>query len=187
MHRVGPVSRSPTWSRAARCRPGARTRDAGPGNGIVGNIVRSPRQPGVRYGGRVDASVPGRSGDRHFSCRADPGPGCTMAYWSVALSGWGNPFAVFESPEQLTQGAEAVRHARAVGARTVREQGYVDAVAQLYTENVGLRQPARMQAYKTAMASVAPVNTKKRSEAPSSTPWHWPRLLIRSTIPMPTN
>jgi hypothetical protein len=85
-------------------------------------------------------------------------PGCAMAYWGIALSAWGNPFAGFKSPAQLSSGAEAVRRARAVGARTARERGYIDAVGQLYTEENSVLQPARMQAYEAAMASLAAAN-----------------------------
>ncbi|WP_445192248.1 hypothetical protein ACT009_17095 [Sphingomonas sp. Tas61C01] len=85
-------------------------------------------------------------------------PGCAIAYWGIAISIWGNPFAGFKTPAQLAQGAAAVRQARAVGGKTARERGYIDAVAQLYTEDPRLLQPARMQAYETAMAALASAN-----------------------------
>lgn len=85
-------------------------------------------------------------------------PGCAMAYWGIALSDWGNPFAGFKSPAQLAQGDKAVRQARATGAKTARERGYIDAVGQLYTEDAHILQPARMQAYEAAMGSVASAN-----------------------------
>lgn len=85
-------------------------------------------------------------------------PNCAMAYWGIALSNWGNPFAGFKSPAQLAQGAEAVRQARMVGARTPRERSYIDAVGQLYVEDARLLQPGRMEAYQAAMSSVAAAN-----------------------------
>jgi hypothetical protein len=85
-------------------------------------------------------------------------PQCAMAYWGIALSSWGNPFAGFKSPAQLASGSEAVRQARAVGARTARERSYIDAVGQLYVEDTRVLQPARMQAYEAAMGSVAAAN-----------------------------
>jgi hypothetical protein len=85
-------------------------------------------------------------------------PQCAMAYWGIALSNWGNPFAGFKSPAQLASGSEAVRQARAVGARTARERSYIDAVGQLYVEDTRVLQGARMKAYDAAMESVAAAN-----------------------------
>src|SRR5438067_714832 len=31
-------------------------------------------------------------------------PGCSIAYWGIALASWSNPFAGFKSPTQLAQG-----------------------------------------------------------------------------------
>ena len=42
-------------------------------------------------------------------------PSCSMAYWGIALSNWGNPFASGQKPQaQLEQGLKAVEQARAV-------------------------------------------------------------------------
>ncbi|WP_419813835.1 hypothetical protein [Glacieibacterium sp.] len=93
-----------------------------------------------------------------FNAILQQDPKCVMAYWGIALSNWGNPFAGFKTPAQLARGADAVRRARATGAGTTRERGYVDAVAQLYVEDPKVLQPARMEAYQAAMASVAAAN-----------------------------
>ena len=83
-------------------------------------------------------------------------PSCAMAQWGVALSRWGNPFAVGIRPAgPLRQGRDAVDRARAIGAKTERERAYVDAVARLYLDVETTTQAARMQAYRDGMARVA--------------------------------
>jgi hypothetical protein len=83
-------------------------------------------------------------------------PSCAMTQWGVALSHWSNPFAVgTRSPQQVQQGRAAVERGRAIGARTDRERAYIDAVAQLYAEADRRPQPARVQAYRDAMAALS--------------------------------
>ena len=33
-------------------------------------------------------------------------PTCTMAYWGIAMSWWGNPFGGFRSPQALQNGRQ---------------------------------------------------------------------------------
>ena len=41
-------------------------------------------------------------------------PSCAIAYWGIALSNWGNPFAAgLKLQAQLDQGLKAIEHARA--------------------------------------------------------------------------
>lgn len=82
-------------------------------------------------------------------------PGCAIAYWGIALSNWGNPFAGFKSPAQLERGLKAVEAGRALGARTKREQAYIEAVSHLYVDAGRLDQSARALAYEQAMERVA--------------------------------
>ena len=83
-------------------------------------------------------------------------PSCAGAYWGVALSRWGNPFAVgARGASQLQQGREAVDRARTVGAKTDRERAYIGAVAHLYVDAETASQAARAVAYRDAMATVA--------------------------------
>ncbi len=82
-------------------------------------------------------------------------PGCAIAYWGVALSSWSNPFAGFKSPAQLKQGLEAIEAGRALGAKTKREQAYIEAVAHLYVDADRLDQDARTRAYEQAMERLA--------------------------------
>lgn len=83
-------------------------------------------------------------------------PTCAMAYWGIALSEWGNPFSASLRPHaQLERGSEAVEQARAAGAKTARERGYIEAVAQLYGDKEHRNQRARMLAYEHSMAGVS--------------------------------
>jgi hypothetical protein len=86
--------------------------------------------------------------------RADPH--CAMAWWGIALSAWGNPFAAGIKPAvQLQRGLDAVTQGRKLGAPTPRESGYLEAVARLYERADSLDQRTRLLAYRDAMADLA--------------------------------
>ena len=82
-------------------------------------------------------------------------PSCAMAHWGIALSSWGNPFAGLRAPEQVSQGREAIRRAQATGTPTARERAYIDATAQLFSDDAPGTQRARTLAYAEGMAKVA--------------------------------
>jgi tetratricopeptide (TPR) repeat protein len=83
-------------------------------------------------------------------------PSCSIAYWGIALSNWGNPFvAGLKSPAQLEQGLKAVKQARVAAPKTERERAYVEAVARLFTETSPTEQHSRGLAYESAMAAVS--------------------------------
>lgn len=86
-----------------------------------------------------------------FEAALKADPSCAIAEWGIALSRWGNPFAVgIRSPQQLQQGLAAVERARAIGTRTPRERAYVDAVALLFVDGARPQQ-LRVEAYRDAM------------------------------------
>lgn len=81
---------------------------------------------------------------------------CAIAYWGIALSSWGNPFAAGIKPEpQLARGLAAVQRGRALGTGTERERGYLEAVGRLYDNYRAASQPTRLAAYRDAMAGIA--------------------------------
>lgn len=81
---------------------------------------------------------------------------CAMAEWGIALAQWGNPMAPGNRPAaQLQRGRDAVARARAIGPRTERERGYVDAVSTLYDAVETTPQGARVAAYRDAMGALA--------------------------------
>ena len=83
-------------------------------------------------------------------------PSCAIAYWGIALSNWGNPFAVgLKVQAQLDKGLKAVEQARAAGAKTERERAYIEAVAHLFTDTENTDQRSRVLAYESAMSAVS--------------------------------
>lgn len=83
-------------------------------------------------------------------------PSCSMAYWGVALSSWGNPFASGLKPQaQLEQGFKAVTQARDAKPKTARERAYEEAVAHLFTDWANTDQRSRVLAYESAMGAVS--------------------------------
>ena len=82
-------------------------------------------------------------------------PSCSIAYWGIALSNWGNPFAAGLKPQpQLLRGLEAVQHARSTPPKTARERAYVEAVAHLFTDTATTDQRSRVLAYERSMDTV---------------------------------
>jgi hypothetical protein len=82
-------------------------------------------------------------------------PSCAMTQWGIALSRWGNPFAVGVRPAaQLQQGRAAVERARSIGAKTERERAYIEAIAELYDQPERPQQ-ARMEGYRDAMGQLS--------------------------------
>jgi hypothetical protein len=83
-------------------------------------------------------------------------PSCSIAYWGIALSSWGNPFDASLKPQpQLRQGLKAVEQGRITPPKTERERAYVDAVAHLFTNTPATDQHSRTLAYENAMAAVS--------------------------------
>lgn len=81
---------------------------------------------------------------------------CGIAYWGIALSQWGNPFAVgAKDDSQLKAGLQSAEKGQVVGAKTKREQSYLAAVAKLYTAFDSTPQAQRVLAYRDAMERVA--------------------------------
>ena len=82
-------------------------------------------------------------------------PSCSIAYWGIALSSWGNPFAAgLKSPAQLEQGLKAVKQGRVSPPKTERERAYVEAVAHLFTDTANTDQQSRKLGYEDAMAAL---------------------------------
>jgi hypothetical protein len=83
-------------------------------------------------------------------------PQCSIAYWGIALSAWGNPFAVgLRSPAQLEQGLEAVGASREIARTTKREQAYLEAVAKLFADASTVDQRSRILAYESATGNLS--------------------------------
>jgi tetratricopeptide (TPR) repeat protein len=85
-------------------------------------------------------------------------PACAMAYWGIALTQWGNPFAGLRSPQAIAEGKAAIEKGRTTGSPTPREKGYIDAVAGLFSSADPGTQRARVVAYEKATEAVAAQN-----------------------------
>ena len=81
---------------------------------------------------------------------------CAIAYWGIALSDWGNPFAPGIIDKRLLQlGRENAERGENLGAKTDRERAYLAAVGNLYEHFESTPQKARMLTYRNAMRDVA--------------------------------
>src|SRR6266566_3203267 len=82
---------------------------------------------------------------------------CAMAYWGLALTAWGNPFAggpggPVGRGEPLRRGAAVAERAVAVSAPTPRERGFLAAAAALYRGSDSIPNSRRLQAYSDTLA-----------------------------------
>ena len=104
-----------------------------------------------------------------FDSTAAADPGCAIAYWGIAVSRWGNPFAPgAKPPKEVELGRAAAEKAKAIGAKTERERDFIAAVDELYRD-VGTRdQRTRVLAYRDAMAQVA----KRYSDDPEASAFY---------------
>src|SRR5215831_19377168 len=82
-------------------------------------------------------------------------PNCPIAYWGIALSQWGNPFAGHRPPEVLRQATGNIQKGVALGPKTQREKDYLSSVAELYRNADSVSERARMLYYETAMERLA--------------------------------
>jgi tetratricopeptide (TPR) repeat protein len=82
-------------------------------------------------------------------------PNCAIAYWGIALTHWGNPFAGQRSPQTIAAGKAAIDKGLAAGSPTPREKAYIDAVAGLFSSADVTTQRARVVGYEAAMEKLA--------------------------------
>ncbi|HTD55994.1 MAG TPA: hypothetical protein VK670_11475 [Silvibacterium sp.] len=85
-----------------------------------------------------------------FAAVAEKDPSCGMAYWGMAMTYyhqiWSPPGAA-----DLKAGVSAVEKAKAAGAKTQREQGYIAAIGTFYKDSDKLDHRTRALAYEKAM------------------------------------
>ncbi len=91
-----------------------------------------------------------------FNAALHDDPTCAIAYWGIALSDWGNPFAPGQkSKAQLQLGLRSAIQGQELGAKTERERAYLAAVGELYTDYESTPQKVRLLAYRNAMERVS--------------------------------
>ena len=91
---------------------------------------------------------------KEFTAITEAKPDCAMAYWGIAMSIWNQIWAP-PTPDNLTKGSNAIARALALGAKTPREQDYLDALAAFYTDHDKLDHRTRAAAYMRKMEQVA--------------------------------
>ena len=81
-------------------------------------------------------------------------PACAMAEWGKAMTWWGNPLAGPPIPRGLTEGAAAAQRAKALGAKTPRENAYIAAIGLFYKDAATVDHRTRALAYEQAMEAI---------------------------------
>jgi tetratricopeptide (TPR) repeat protein len=86
-----------------------------------------------------------------FEAAAAADPACGVAYWGVAITHFGNPFAGGPGAEGNKAGLAAAEKAASIGGRNARDQAYVDAAVALYHDHERVDNRTRMRAYEQAL------------------------------------
>src|SRR5438067_999410 len=94
-------------------------------------------------------------GDKAFREVLAQDPGCAIAGWGIAALAIGNPCASGATPDGAKKAQEAIEQARAAGAKTERERGYIEAVAAYYDKFSERPHPARMRSLADAFEKLA--------------------------------
>lgn len=81
-------------------------------------------------------------------------PACAIAYWGLAQSALANPFNPTPT-KNLADGNTAIQKAKALGAKTQRENDFIAAIGAFYADYDKVDQRTRAQAYLAAMEQLA--------------------------------
>ena len=91
--------------------------------------------------------------EKAFGEVAAADPSCAMAQWGVAMSLY-HPIWAAPTPAEVKRGQEAVAKARAAGAPTERERGYLAAIETFFRDADTLDHRTRAVGYEKAMGRV---------------------------------
>jgi tetratricopeptide (TPR) repeat protein len=100
-----------------------------------------------------------------FTKIGEKDPNCAIAWWGVAMSRWGNPFAGQRPEVALKEGGAAVAKATSGGKPTDREAMYIAAVAELFKDYEKVPQRTRVLNYERAMQALHEKNPQDREAA----------------------
>ncbi|MEA2884402.1 MAG: hypothetical protein QOH32_3658, partial [Bradyrhizobium sp.] len=95
-----------------------------------------------------------RASQRTYEDVLKADPECGIAYWGIALSLLWNPH-VAPPAKNLAEGAAAIAKGKSVGAGTVRERDYLDALGVMYADYEKVDHRTRLVAYASAMEQLA--------------------------------
>jgi tetratricopeptide (TPR) repeat protein len=85
-------------------------------------------------------------------------PNCAIAYWGIALTHWGNPFAGLRQPQTIANGKAAIDKGLATGNPTPREKAYLEAAAILFSSPDAATQRQRVLDYERAAGRLSVAN-----------------------------
>jgi tetratricopeptide (TPR) repeat protein len=88
-------------------------------------------------------------------------PRCAMGYWGIAMSNY-HPLWAPPSPAELQKGSSAIEKAKAAGARTGRERGYIAAIEMFFKDADKVDHRTRTFAYSDAMKQLHAHNPADR-------------------------
>jgi tetratricopeptide (TPR) repeat protein len=94
-------------------------------------------------------------GDKAFREVLAQDPSCAIATWGIAALAIGNPYATGATPEGAKRAQEAINQGRAIGAKTDRERGYIEAVGAYYDHFAEQPHAARLRAMADAFEALA--------------------------------
>jgi tetratricopeptide (TPR) repeat protein len=97
---------------------------------------------------------------RMFESVGQRDPACALAWWGIAMSQWGNPYAGLKSAEIVQRGKATVEKGRTVGSPSSRERALLEAVGILYSSPDPATHRDRVVRYEDAMRRVAADNPK---------------------------
>lgn len=89
--------------------------------------------------------------DREFGKVLELDPACAMAYWGIAMGHWHALWEEELNSSVLSAGLAAVEKGRSLGAKTPREQAYLNAIGAFYREYQSVPQAVRVRRYTEAM------------------------------------
>lgn len=89
-----------------------------------------------------------------FTAVAQDDPTCAMAYWGLATTAMGSLFAGRTGPIALEKGWDLVQQAKALGAKTPREQAYIAAAEAFYRDVDKRGYAQRIRAYADALEQI---------------------------------
>ena len=102
--------------------------------------------------------------EKSFRRAAEADPQCGMAWWGVAMANL-HPIWAPPTPAEFKNGSEAALKAKATGAKSDRERGFIEAINVYYADADKLDHRARMAAYEQAMNSVSAANPNDHEAA----------------------
>jgi hypothetical protein len=94
-------------------------------------------------------------GDKAFREVLVEDPSCAIAGWGMAALAIGNPYATGPTPEGAKRAQEAIAQARATGAKSERERGYIEAVAAYYDNFAERPHAVRLRSMADAFETLA--------------------------------